>query len=116
MTERKPERDALVRHFSLSAAQAVPLMPGDISSLLVKHGSMTLEYYAPKEVDTQTPHVKDEIYIVSRGHGWFCYDSNRIACAQGDALFVPAGVEHRFENFSDDFETWVIFYGPEGGE
>jgi len=31
-------------------------------------------------------------------------------------LFVPAGVEHRFENFSDDFATWVIFYGPEGGE
>jgi hypothetical protein len=21
-----------------------------------------------------------------------------------------------FENFSDDFAVWVIFYGPEGGE
>jgi hypothetical protein len=29
---------------------------------------------------------------------------------------VPAGVEHRFEEFSGDFGTWVIFYGPEGGE
>ena len=34
----------------------------------------------------------------------------------GDLLFVPAGVVHRFEDFSDDFSTWVIFYGPEGGE
>jgi len=22
----------------------------------------------------------------------------------------------RFEEFSDDFATWVMFYGPEGGE
>jgi mannose-6-phosphate isomerase-like protein (cupin superfamily) len=33
-----------------------------------------------------------------------------------DVLFVPAGVEHRFENFTDDFTTWVIFYGQKGGE
>jgi hypothetical protein len=26
------------------------------------------------------------------------------------------GVEHRFENFSHDFVTWVVFYGPQVGE
>jgi hypothetical protein len=25
-------------------------------------------------------------------------------------------MEHRFEDPSDDFGTWVMFYGPEGGE
>jgi len=35
---------------------------------------------------------------------------------RGDVIFAPAGIEHRFENFSDDFVTWVIFYGPVGGE
>jgi len=25
-------------------------------------------------------------------------------------------MDHRFENFTDDFATWVIFYGEEGGE
>jgi mannose-6-phosphate isomerase-like protein (cupin superfamily) len=35
---------------------------------------------------------------------------------RGDVLFVAAGVEHRFENFTDDFAAWVFFYGPEGGE
>ena len=39
-----------------------------------------------------------------------------IALNQGQVLFVPAGIEHRFEDFSDDFSTWVIFYGPAGGE
>ena len=29
---------------------------------------------------------------------------------------LPAGVEHRFEDFTDDFGMWVVFYGPEGGE
>jgi hypothetical protein len=27
-----------------------------------------------------------------------------------------AGVEHRFEESSDDLVVWVIFYGPDGGE
>jgi len=34
----------------------------------------------------------------------------------GDVLFVAAGVEHRFSNFSEGFATWVFFYGPTGGE
>jgi len=34
----------------------------------------------------------------------------------GDALFVPAHTSHRFEDFSPDFATWVVFYGPDGGE
>jgi hypothetical protein len=28
---------------------------------------------------------------------------------------VPAGVSHAFETFSDNFKTWVIFFGPKGG-
>lgn len=31
-------------------------------------------------------------------------------------LFAPAGVEHGFENFTDDFILLVIFYRHEGGE
>jgi hypothetical protein len=31
-------------------------------------------------------------------------------------LFAPAGLVHRFEEFSDDFATWVVFWGPKGGE
>ena len=36
--------------------------------------------------------------------------------ADGRHLACPAHMEHRFENFSDDFATWVVFYGPLGGE
>jgi hypothetical protein len=27
-----------------------------------------------------------------------------------------AGIEHRFEESSDDLVVWVIFYGPVGGD
>lgn len=34
----------------------------------------------------------------------------------GDALFVAAHVPHHFEGMSEDFVTWVVFWGPKGGE
>ena len=80
------------------------------------HGSMELELYRPVGADLQTPHTRDELYIVRQGNGTFERDGERIPFGPGDALFVPAQTEHRFVEFSDDFDTWVIFWGPEGGE
>jgi len=85
-------------------------------TVMMKHGSMTVEYFAPQDLDTQTPHKQDEIYVIIKGHSAFYLDKVRVSCKKGDLLFVPAGKEHYFENFSDDFAVWVIFYGPEGGE
>jgi mannose-6-phosphate isomerase-like protein (cupin superfamily) len=83
---------------------------------LFTHGTLSVEVYKPKEKDFQQPHEKDEIYIVISGEGDFYLDGKTVKFQKGDFLFVPAGVEHRFENFSEDFSTWVIFYGEKGGE
>ena len=83
---------------------------------LFKHGSLVVEMYSPKGVDRQQPHSRDELYVVARGSGWFVNGRSRQRFSAGEVLFVPAGVEHRFEDFTDDFATWVVFYGPEGGE
>lgn len=85
-------------------------------TVMMKHGTMTIEYFAPQETDTQTPHKQDEIYVIIKGHATFYRDGEKTSCRKNDVLFVPAGMEHRFENFSDDFATWVIFYGVDGGE
>jgi len=53
---------------------------------------------------------------VLQGRGQFHSDGRSEPFGPGDVLFVPAGVEHRFEDFSEDLAVWVIFYGPEGGE
>ncbi|MES2882731.1 MAG: cupin domain-containing protein [Bacteroidota bacterium] len=83
---------------------------------LLQHGTLTVEYFAPKNVDTQTPHAQDELYIIASGHSQFYREGEMMECKTGDVLFVPAGMEHRFQNFSNDFATWVIFYGLTGGE
>jgi len=80
------------------------------------HGSLVVELYAPPGRDSQSPHDRDEVYFVISGSGEFVLAGERSPFAGGDALFVPAGVEHRFENYSPDFATWVVFYGPRGGE
>lgn len=100
-------------------ADALQKLDGSGGALFVKlmeHGSMSVEIYRPVEIDRQTPHLQDELYVIISGAGDFLNDGERLAFGPGDMLFVAAGAEHRFENFSNDFATWVIFYGPEGGE
>ena len=83
-------------------------------------GSMSVELFAPGTSglgkDIQQPHAQDELYVVQRGQSGFWLEGERSTVMPGDVLFVPAGAEHRFEDFSADFVTWVIFYGPQGGE
>jgi mannose-6-phosphate isomerase-like protein (cupin superfamily) len=83
---------------------------------LFQHGTLSVEIYAPRGIDRQMPHTRDEVYVVIRGNGEFVYGQRRRAVGPGDFLFVPANMEHRFENFSDDLSVWVFFFGPQGGE
>ncbi len=83
---------------------------------LFEHGTLSVEIYKPEKIDLQQPHSRDEVYVIVSGTGEFLNDGVRTDFKPGDFLFVPAGIEHRFENFNDDFSTWVLFYGPEGGE
>ncbi len=83
---------------------------------LFKHGSLQVEVYKPDKIDKQSPHSRDEIYVVISGSGTFLNGEELCEFKAGDFLFVKAGVTHRFINFTSDFSTWVFFYGPEGGE
>eukprot|EP01037_Dinobryon_pediforme_P016266 gene16266-16445_t len=72
---------------------------------------MSVEIYRPAYADHQTPHLQDELYVVISGSGFFVNNGERAAFQQGDVLFVPAGTDHRFENFTDDFLTWFLDEG-----
>lgn len=99
-----------------NALSQLPSASGDPFVSLFNHGTLEIEIYAPKGHDPQQPHEKDEVYIIATGSGWFVNGNTKHRFEPGQVLFVAAGVEHRFEEFSDDFSTWVIFYGPKGGE
>lgn len=83
---------------------------------LLEHGSLQVEIYKPDQIDHQTPHSRDELYVIASGTGMFINGDRKHPFEPGQVLFVPAGVEHRFVDFTEDFSTWVFFYGPEGGE
>lgn len=82
----------------------------------IRHGTMRVGLYAPCGNDDQTPHLQDELYVIASGHGWFVKDGVRVSFTAQDVLFVESGAMHRFEQFSDDFAAWVVFWGPAGGE
>ena len=105
------------RHVTVAEAMAqLPTPEGKRFATVLEHGSLAIEIYAPRGVDPQQPHTRDEAYVVVQGSGEFINGESRRPFGAGDFLFVPAAVEHRFVNFTDDLIVWVIFYGPEGGE
>ena len=81
-----------------AAEAAIPGPDGARSTLVLKRGTL------------------DEIYVVIRGAGALVHGGKRDAFQAGDLLFVAAGVEHHYEDFSDDLALWRIFYGANGGE
>jgi len=99
-----------------AALAAIDASDDGLYGVLLEHGSLEIGYYRPHDTDNQQPHEQDEVYIVQSGTGRFRVADELRPFEAGEALFVPAGVEHRFEDFSDDFAAWVIFYGPQGGE
>ena len=105
------------RWFTVAEMQRqLPGPAGERFALAMESGSLSVELYAPRGADPQQPHARDEVYVVVSGQGEFVQGQERHAFAAGDLMFVPAGVEHRFEHFGDDLVVWVIFCGPEGGE
>jgi len=78
---------------------------------LIEKDVFDVSLYKPEKIDPQTPHARDELYVIASGSGKFFCAGETQAIATGDVLFVAAGVEHRFLDFTDDFSTWVIFFG-----
>jgi hypothetical protein len=70
----------------------LPTPEGKPFVLAYEHGTLRVEMFAPRGVDTQTPHRQDEVYVVVRGEGYFVNGPDRHRCGPGDLLFVPAGV------------------------
>jgi mannose-6-phosphate isomerase-like protein (cupin superfamily) len=60
------------------------------------------------EPDRQQPHADDEVYVVLEGDGTLEIEGQRVDLHVGQAAFVPAGAEHRFEGY-EQLSVLVIF-------
>lgn len=121
MTQDTPDKPSQCAHISLPRARSIlaEKTVNEISQRFAsffEHGTLKVELYEPVKADYQTPHRQDEAYIILDGTGIFEMADERVPFAPGDFLFVAAGVPHRFTQFGDSMTTWVIFYGPDGGE
>jgi mannose-6-phosphate isomerase-like protein (cupin superfamily) len=81
----------------------------------IVHESLGLEVavytlVAP-EPDRQQPHADDELYVVLEGRGTLEIEGDQVPLREGEAIFVPAGAEHRFVGY-ESLSVLVIFARP----
>ena len=60
------------------------------------------------EPDRQQPHEHDEVYIVLEGSGVLEVEGESVSVAEGSAVFVEAGADHRFTAY-ERLSVLVIF-------
>jgi len=98
-------------------AQArIPGPPGLHFANVLQRGTLRALLSLPLSPNRQTPHAQDEVYIIARGRGTLFHNGRRDPFEAGDFIFVAAGTEHWFEDFTEDLAVWVMFYGRPGGE
>ena len=97
---------------SLAAALALPFTPGRSAEVFVD-GDLELRFALHPSNGPQVPHLKDELYFIARGTARYRVEDTVTSVGPGDALFCAAHVAHGFEDPSDDFCVWVLFYGPQ---
>jgi mannose-6-phosphate isomerase-like protein (cupin superfamily) len=95
---------------SLAAALALPRTPGRSTEVFVD-GDLEVRFAARPTNGPQVPHQRDELYFVASGSGHYRVEETVTAVGPGDVLFCAAHVAHGFEDISEDFSVWVLFYG-----
>ena len=100
----------------VDAEAQIPGPAGERAVLVLRRGSLDVKLSVPVPPNRQTPHQQDEIYVIIRGRGVLVHGGKRDPFSPGDLVFVAAGVEHHYEDFSEDLALWRVFYGPSGGE
>jgi mannose-6-phosphate isomerase-like protein (cupin superfamily) len=68
---------------------------------------------AAGELDEQSPHGEDEVYVVTAGSAELEIEGRRTPMGPGSVAFVPRRAPHRFVDISEDLEVSVVFAPPE---
>jgi mannose-6-phosphate isomerase-like protein (cupin superfamily) len=62
-------------------------------------------------VDPQQPHTEDEVYYVISGRGLIRVGQEDRSVEPGTAVFVGAGIEHRFHTITEELKI-LVFFAP----
>lgn len=59
--------------------------------------------------DPQKPHTEDELYYVMAGKSSMLVGKETFQINTGDVIFVPAFLEHRFYDITEELKLLVFF-------
>jgi mannose-6-phosphate isomerase-like protein (cupin superfamily) len=96
---------------SLADALSLPVTPGRSAEVFVD-GELEIRFAARPTNGPQVPHQRDEFYIVAAGTGRYRVEDRVTEVGPDDLLFAAAHIPHGFEDISENFAVWVMFYGP----
>jgi mannose-6-phosphate isomerase-like protein (cupin superfamily) len=98
---------------TLAAARALKPPEGSRAAEVYRDDAVWIRFAARPTSGSQMPHNRDEFYIVASGTARYRWDSGETTISPGDLMFAAAHSPHGYDQFSDDFSVWVVFYGPE---
>ena len=99
----------MIREISKIAAERARSGRPYLEFLRVPSMSAGLYELAAGAEDRQSPHKEDEMYYVVSGRANFLAGGEVTPVKPGSILFVPAGVEHRFERIEEALRVLVVF-------
>jgi mannose-6-phosphate isomerase-like protein (cupin superfamily) len=96
---------------ALAAARNLPWKPGRSAEVFLD-GELELRFTPSPTKGPQKPHQRDELYFVAAGTARYRDEKHVTPVGPGDLCFAAANTVHGFEDVSDDFAIWIVFYGP----
>ena len=96
---------------SVALARTLPWKPGRSAEVFID-GDLEVRFTPAPTKGMQTPHQRDELYVIAAGSGRYRVEDRETAVGPGDLLFAAAHAPHGFVDFTPDFAIWVVFYGP----
>jgi len=97
----------------LAAARALRPPKGSRAAEVFRDDHVWIRFAARPTSGPQVPHDRDEFYIVASGTARYRWDSGETMIGPGDMMFAAAHAPHGYDQFSEDFSVWVVFYGPQ---
>lgn len=97
---------------SVTAARRLTPPAGSRAAEVFRDEHVWIRFAARPTSGPQTPHDRDEFYIVASGTARYRWDGGENVVGPGDIMFAAAHAAHGYDQFSDDFSVWVVFYGP----
>jgi mannose-6-phosphate isomerase-like protein (cupin superfamily) len=99
--------------YDLPAVSAERAQLGKLYREFLRVPALSVGVYvlAAGATDPQKPHKEDEVYYIVRGRAKMLVASEEQVVKTGTVIFVPAKVEHRFFDISEELEV-LVFFAP----